>query len=119
MIRAKTICPAPGCNVITSGGRCERHKAKRFQGTTKNRSGDPFYSSADWIALRDWKRADTPLCEECESRGVLKAMAHVDHIKPRCDRPDLELDASNLQSLCESCHNRKTCIEQRSKRKEH
>lgn len=99
-----TICCHPGCNRITEGGRCEQHAQQQHRGTSKNRSGDPFYCSKAWLRLRDWKRMDQPLCEECLNHGIVKAMQHVDHIKPRRDYPELELDADNLRSLCESCH---------------
>jgi 5-methylcytosine-specific restriction protein A len=32
----------------------------------------------------------------------------VDHIQSIKDRPDLRLEATNLQSLCWPCHNAKT-----------
>jgi 5-methylcytosine-specific restriction enzyme A len=109
----KSICPQIGCMKLTNGGRCEQHKRTQHKGTSKNRPGDPFYSSTAWIRLRDWKRSDRPLCEECEASGVVEPMAHVDHVLPRRERPDLELDASNLRSLCARCHNRKTAKERK------
>jgi 5-methylcytosine-specific restriction protein A len=108
---AKTICPHAGCNRITHGGRCEQHRAQQYQGTSKNRSGDPFYHTAAWHKLRDWKRSVSPLCEACEREGRVVAMAHVDHVLPRATHPHIELDADNTQSLCESCHNKKTACE--------
>ncbi len=35
-------------------------------------------------------------------------MAHVHHIKPMSEYPDLVLDQSNLESLCHSCHSRES-----------
>lgn len=40
-------------------------------------------------------------------------MHAVDHIKPRCDFPELELEYENTQSLCEGCHNSKTAKERK------
>ncbi len=107
----KTICSAPGCNRLIEcgiGGRCEEHKRQRNRTSTKNRSGDPFYSSKAWIAVRDARRHANPLCQECERHQKLTPMHAVDHIKPRATHPELELDYDNTQSLCERCHNRKT-----------
>jgi 5-methylcytosine-specific restriction endonuclease McrA len=40
--------------------------------------------------------------------------AHVDHIQPRSKAPELALSPSNLQVLCEHCHNStKRCHEHR------
>lgn len=33
---------------------------------------------------------------------------HVDHIQNRQETPALEYDVDNLQTLCITCHNRKT-----------
>ena len=61
-----------------------------------------------WKALRmqalerdDWR------CVQCGTRHRLE----IDHIEPVRDRPDLAYSLSNLQTLCGSCHSRKTRIE--------
>lgn len=38
-------------------------------------------------------------------RKLVPRNAHVDHIKPRIQFPELAMAASNLQVLCEHCHN--------------
>lgn len=113
----KTICPAPGCNrLVESGiGRCPECKPKQYQGTSKNRSGDPFYSSQAWMRVRDARRRNSPLCQECEKEGRVTPMHAVDHKKPRVDYPELALDYDNTQSLCETHHNRKTARERRER----
>lgn len=88
---------------------------QQYTHSTKNRSGDLFYSSAAWKAVRNLRRNENPLCQECEKYGYTVPMHAVDHIKPRCDYPELELDYDNTQSLCERCHNRKTGRETRAK----
>lgn len=58
-----------------------------------------------WPALRlAAKRRDDYRCVKCGARGRLE----VDHIEPVRLRPDLAFSLENLQSLCPSCHARKT-----------
>lgn len=100
-------CNHVGCNKMTRQGRCDEHKARE----SKNRPGDPFYSSRDWITIRDMRRQLSPCCELCLKEGRTKPTFAIDHIKPRATHPELELDIDNTQGLCESCHNRKTAKE--------
>lgn len=52
-------------------------------------------------------RRDGFRCVNCGTAGRLE----VDHIKPVRTDPDLAFDLSNLQSLCSTCHTRKTRVE--------
>ncbi|MEL7488893.1 MAG: HNH endonuclease signature motif containing protein [Pseudomonadota bacterium] len=52
-------------------------------------------------------RRDGFQCVQCGARGRLE----VDHIKPVRTHPELSFDLDNLQTLCPSCHTRKTRIE--------
>lgn len=119
MRQAKTICTYPGCMRICDGGRCTQHPRKSWAGSTKNRSGDPFYSSKAWKDLRAAKLLANPLCEcdTCKASGAVVAADRVDHIKPRCDYPELELDYDNLRSMSEAHHNRHTARQQMEKRR--
>ncbi|WP_420796749.1 HNH endonuclease signature motif containing protein [Alkalihalophilus marmarensis] len=54
------------------------------------------------------KRAINPLCEWCERDGRLEPMVDVDHVVPVKQEWERRLDVSNLQSLCRSCHAKKT-----------
>ena len=61
-----------------------------------------------WPALRlQAKRRDGFKCVQCGARGRLE----VDHIKPVRDAPDLAFELTNLQTLCVSCHSKKTIVE--------
>lgn len=61
--------------------------------------------SRRWPALRIAAlRRDDWCCVQCGARGWLE----VDHIKPVRDAPELAFALSNLQTLCRSCHSRKT-----------
>lgn len=71
------------------------------------------YISADWIARRQRILVrDAFICRSC---GVVchGKDAHVDHIVPLEDGGDDH--SSNLQTLCASCHGRKTRGEQLAK----
>ena len=61
-----------------------------------------FYGSVRWRRLRALVLAEQPLCGECEEMPA--EMVH--HILERNNRPDLELERSNLVALCHACHNR-------------
>jgi 5-methylcytosine-specific restriction endonuclease McrA len=80
--------------------------AKR-RGTTNERGYD-----ADWERLRDLHKFNEPLCRHCLAKGLVVPMDEVDHIIDIAVRPDLRLDDANLQSLCKSCHSRKTRLNQ-------
>jgi len=73
-----------------------------------NESQSGFYASAAWIKVRDRRRAENPLCQECEKHDRIRPMNIVDHIITIDERPDLALDCDNTQSLCNFCHIRKT-----------
>lgn len=61
-----------------------------------------------WKALRQQAlRRDGFACRGCGARGRLE----VDHVKPVRSHPELAWDLGNLQSLCPSCHTRKTRLE--------
>jgi 5-methylcytosine-specific restriction endonuclease McrA len=77
--------------------------ATRRRGTT-----DEMGYDGDWERLRDYHRAREPLCRHCAQRGKVVPMKHVDHIIDIIDAPELRLQDDNLQSLCASCHSRKT-----------
>lgn len=50
---------------------------------------------------------------ECERRGHITPATVVDHIIPHEGNLELFWDENNIQSLCKSCHDRKTAGEGR------
>lgn len=70
-------------------------------------------SSARWREVRRLQLSREPLCRACAARGETTAAAEVDHIVPIRERPDLAFTRTNLQSLCEPCHGRKSGEERR------
>ena len=64
----------------------------------------PFYESSEWRELRyEALKLHGRRCLCCGQKAP-DVVIHVDHIKPRSIRPDLELDINNLQTLCEDCN---------------
>lgn len=63
------------------------------------------YSTSRWQKMRLVVLRREPLCRYCAEQGRTTAAAHVDHIQPVTLRRELAFVASNLQPLCESCHN--------------
>lgn len=85
--------------------------------TTESWGGDTsFYAGAKWRKLRKWWVNRNPLCVECEKKGKVVGVQVVDHIVP-IKQGGAELSSDNLQSLCHSCHNRKTRLENSKKKK--
>jgi 5-methylcytosine-specific restriction protein A len=70
-------------------------------------------SSARWRKLRALKLARDPLCEDCQTRGVLKAATQVHHVEGLAQRPDLAFVMKNLASLCTTCHAKREAQERR------
>ena len=87
-------------------------RPKRMTTTTPTKEVKHYHTS-DWrarrtrILLRDAMR-----CRECR-RAVSGREAHVDHLVPLEDGGTD--DDSNLRTLCDRCHGRKTRAEQRRK----
>lgn len=83
-----------------------RKAQKRKWRAAIRKPDDGFYKSDAWRALRfgALKRSDGK-CVLCgRSHREHAVILHVDHIKPRSKYPQLALDASNLQVLCEDCN---------------
>lgn len=76
----------------------------------KPSSGNGFYQSKLWRATRKKYIEIFPLCRHCEEKGIIKEAEVVDHIKP-IEQGGNKLDVKNLQSLCHSCHNKKSNAE--------
>lgn len=64
-----------------------------------------FYMGPKWRHVR-YKAllANDGRCECCGRSKKNGVILHVDHIKPRSLFPELELELSNLQVLCEDCN---------------
>jgi 5-methylcytosine-specific restriction endonuclease McrA len=83
------------------------YSPSRLESSTRNhyRYSAWVIRSRCWPALRQAVlRRDGFRCRCCGARGRLE----VDHIKPVRHAPELAFEIDNLQSLCPSCHSRKT-----------
>ncbi|QNN24347.1 HNH endonuclease [Planctomycetales bacterium ZRK34] len=117
--KPKRPCRRSHCSQLTTHrtGYCEKHLAEVRAEYDKYRRADDhkFYTCAAWRKLRALKLKRQPLCEQCDREGRTTLATVVDHMTPRSKRKDLELAWSNLQSLCERCHNVKTAKEQKER----
>jgi 5-methylcytosine-specific restriction protein A len=79
----------------------------------RDNSNADFYNSWAWRKLRKLQLDKNPLCKHCEDNDVITKAKVADHIIS-INRGGERLDEANLQSLCESCHNKKSANESRS-----
>lgn len=64
-----------------------------------------FYRSQAWRKLRFSVLSENDgRCSICGTSSKDGITLHVDHIKPRSKYPELALDPTNLQVLCEACN---------------
>tara|TARA_Y100001937_G_C7068304_1_gene307137 strand:- start:22 stop:363 length:342 start_codon:yes stop_codon:yes gene_type:complete len=84
-------------------------KTKQDSKSFKDRGNDnPFYNTTKWRTLRKYYITKQPLCEVCQRFGKIIEGKVVDHIKRVKTNPELALIESNLQTLCNRCHNIKS-----------
>ncbi len=73
-------------------------------------ANDKWYNSTAWRKLRRSYIERYPLCADCLKRGKITPAKVVDHIVPVLQGGD-KFSEDNLQSLCQSCHERKSMAE--------
>lgn len=111
-LAAAKPCRAPGCGALVrdGGGYCVRHKVKKESGFTKQLSRHERGYGYHWEKLRVViLRRDAGLCQPCKAAGRLTPGKIVDHIKPKAEGGDDDMD--NLQVICKPCHTMKTAVE--------
>jgi 5-methylcytosine-specific restriction endonuclease McrA len=101
-------CSHPGCNALTRnyGGRCDLHRIRhRHNVIREDRESDRVrYNNEKWRAFSQSYRRAHPLCVNFEQCG--NATTLVDHIT-RLRLGGAQYDVSNMQPMCDSCHNKK------------
>lgn len=106
-------CRHPGCGVLVPGGYCAAHQPKPAERSEEARSWRWMYGTDTWKRLRAAQLLEEPFCRECARRGLRTQATDVDHIRDHKGDWDIFTDQGNLESLCHSCHSRKTAREQR------
>lgn len=81
-------------------------KDKQFE-RERGSSAARGYGSA-WRKARIVYLSLNPLCVGCLQNGISTSANVVDHVTPHRGDAQLFWDQNNWQSLCASCHNRKT-----------
>ena len=103
----KRPCRYPCCpNLCDSGVYCREHSqysSDRLRGNAEARG-----YNAEWRRARKAFLQQNPLCSECRKAGKLTPATVVDHIIPHRGDKRLFWDEKNWQSLCKSCHDKKT-----------
>lgn len=111
--RAKSICRHPSCSVlIDCAGLCETHtRLMQKQVDSKRGSAHQRGYTSRWQKARETYLQRNPLCKSHEAKGVIVEATIVDHIIPHKGDQKLFWDTSNWQSLCKTCHDKKTASE--------
>ena len=111
--KPKRPCSYPGCPRLVEGQYCDEHKkltAKQYNKYGRDNFTKCFYKTPEWLYARKKQLEQHPFCEECLKEGKRKKATMVDHIIPIKQGGD-KFAPSNLQSLCWSCHSRKSVEE--------
>lgn len=102
-------CLHPGCTALTSGTYCEAHRPKRQRYASA--SWHRWYNLPIWRRMRSAQLTLEPWCRECARHDRTTRATEVDHVIPHRGDWALFTEADNLQSLCHTCHSRKTMAE--------
>lgn len=105
-------CRHPGCRELTREGYCPAHKPKQAP-RRESAEWHGWYSLPIWTDdLRPTQLLREPFCRECARRGLRTRATDVDHVVDHKGVWLRFIDQSNLESLCHSCHSRKTMLDQ-------
>lgn len=110
-------CAAPLCPNVCAGRYCDEHvglaaqdeadRAKkqalidRLRGSASKRGYDRKWSR---FALAFLNHAENRLCRRCLEKGLVVPAVLLHHRLPLAERPDLKYEPSNLEPLCNACH---------------
>ena len=83
---------------------------KKVKTHTRQHDNSAFYHSKQWRMTRNHYIKKNPLCEECMRNDMVTGGNCVDHIKPMSVGGS-KIDESNLQTLCNGCHAKKSAQE--------
>jgi 5-methylcytosine-specific restriction endonuclease McrA len=96
----------PKPKITEQGKRRKEQREKRAAAISEKQGAKDFYLSWEWKRLRyQALKLHGRRCQCCGwAPGDSDGHLVVDHIKPRRHYPELELDLSNLQVLCNDCN---------------
>jgi hypothetical protein len=99
---------APKPVVVVAPAPVVKGEAKRQRKAAARAVGDAFLLSYEWRRLRmEVVKERGARCECCGASPRDGIVINVDHIKPRRKYPELALEKSNLQVLCDVCNHGK------------
>ena len=100
---------------IYEGSYCKKCKGvddKQYNANKRNNDLSMIYNRKAWKLVRMQALVrDDFMCVHCKLRGVDTIATEVDHIIELSSDIALAYELSNLQSLCHSCHMKKTAKE--------
>lgn len=103
-------CFHPSCRnfILFTQTYCEKHEPnKEYNEARRKYDGEHigFYKSKAWKNTRKVAlMRDNHLCVVCERNGIYKTAQLVHHLKEVRTDWDKRLNLENLESVCESCH---------------
>ena len=106
-------CKYGGCPELTDGNYCKEHQKlvdSQYNKYGRDKASQRFYQSGEWRVTKKRHLMCEPLCRECMKDNKLTKATLVDHITP-IKKGGAPLDENNLQSLCWSCHSKKSAEE--------
>lgn len=110
-------CRHPGCCVLVSDGYCDAHRPRGDRRSEEAQSWRWMYQTDEWkLDLRPAQLLREPFCRECARHGRRVRATDVDHIVDHKGDWSKFCDRSNFESLCHSCHSRKTAREMHENR---
>lgn len=91
------------------GARTKRERDAEYKRKRKDHPDAAFLRTRDWRdRLRPAQLHREPYCRECKKHGRTVLATDVDHIVVPNGDVSLQRDPENYQSLCATCHGRKT-----------
>lgn len=111
--RTLRSCAYPGCPTLVRTGYCDVHvKYKPMTTFQRDPERQSLYGRM-WQLRRVTQLTREPWCADCLARGIYTEADDVHHVERH--RGDLyTFQTSPLESLCKSCHSRRTKEELRN-----
>lgn len=104
-------CKHPGCLILTKAGWCDAHRPSQAP-RRESAQWHAWYSLPIWVDdLRPTQLLNEPFCRICAADGKRVRATDVDHVVDHKGDWLKFTDRDNLESLCHSCHSRKTMRE--------